>query len=605
MAESSHGTRRDGKRYTDVSKEPTKPLPPIEKFSGKCPVGLQDAIKTIERFVNNLPHYALFSFNKCKLPKEGLTQNESAALYLYSLQWPEGQHSFYTLFNRALRNEDRTKLIPYNNYLHLFMTALGKLPSIQDRVWRGVNGDISEQYKPNSVHVWWGASSCSDMVHVTDGFLDKDNYRTLFNIKCYEGKIIKNHSAFPNESEIVLPPGTCLKVKSVSSPAPQLHIIDMEQIPYEEPSSEILSSLASSLVKYHVYLVWLDASVNTSQENIQIRTQLEQLEAEFKGFQKLEECEFFIQQNKTNCRIVLIVSGQFGRQIINKIHDLSQLVAIFVFCGNKVENEKWAKNYKKINAVLISAKDLLQQIKEEIAIQTKALQHDDQATNSASSASPSYDSEVVDKLSPIEGYQKMPLVTLEKAIERVSSLLGDEWKQYVYIAKENYNPCQYGLTIDEFAAITIYSMDWDPQETCIYRILNQALRSEDRNKLKPWFSYLKLILVALDKLPSYEGTVWRSLPFDLKNDYQKGLMMTWWGFSSTVKNTEVSHLSTVIGKDGVRTLFSIQCKHGKDIHNYSYYCMEDEILLMPGFRFVVESQLDAGNGLTIINLKEI
>ena len=344
IAEKNSGVRKDGQRYTDVAAEPNKVLPPLEKFANKCTIGLLDAIKTAEKFVDDLSRYTISSLNKCKFPKDGLTQNESAALYLYSLQWPVGKHSFYTLFNRALRHEDRTKLIPYHNYLHLFMTALGKLPSVQDRVWRGVNGDISALYEPNSIHVWWGASSCSDMIHVTDGFLDKDNYRTLFSIKCYEGKIIKNHSAFPNESEIVLPPGTCLKVKSVSSPAPKLHIIDMEQIPYEDPSS------GSSIIKHYVSLIWLDASVNTSQENVKLRKELELLNDEFKAFEKFEECRVFIRQNKTGCRIILIVSGRIGQQIIDEIHELSQLMTIFVYCGNKVENEKWAKNYKKVKS---------------------------------------------------------------------------------------------------------------------------------------------------------------------------------------------------------------------------------------------------------------
>jgi hypothetical protein len=135
------------------------------------------------------------------------------------------------------------------------MRALEKLPSIQDRVWRGINADISGQYQPQSVHVWWGATSCSDMVHVTDTFLDKDSYRTLFNIKCYEGKIITKHSAFPNESEIVLLPGTCLRVKSVSNPAPKLHIIDIEQIPYVEPLPASGLSSIDSTADHHIFFI--------------------------------------------------------------------------------------------------------------------------------------------------------------------------------------------------------------------------------------------------------------------------------------------------------------------------------------------------------------
>ena len=67
-----------------------------------------------------------------------------------------------------------------------------------------------------TVHVWWGVSSCTDNVHVTGGFLDKKKKHTLFNIKCRNGKIIRNHSAYPMESETILPPGTYLKVKIIT-----------------------------------------------------------------------------------------------------------------------------------------------------------------------------------------------------------------------------------------------------------------------------------------------------------------------------------------------------------------------------------------------------
>ncbi|CAF4761993.1 unnamed protein product, partial [Rotaria magnacalcarata] len=67
------------------------------------------------------------------------------------------------MFNQALRNENRTMLLPYQNYLNLFISALNKLPSIQDRVWRGVSGDSSQQYHQGTIHIWWGASSCTDM----------------------------------------------------------------------------------------------------------------------------------------------------------------------------------------------------------------------------------------------------------------------------------------------------------------------------------------------------------------------------------------------------------------------------------------------------------
>ena len=59
-------------------------------------------------------------------------------------------------------------------------------------------------------------------------------------------------------------------------------------------------------------------------------------------------------------------------------------------------------------------------------------------------------------------------------------------------------------------------------ETCLYREFDETLRSEDRNKLKRWFSYLKLFLTALHKLPSSDGPVWRNVKGDISENYQLG-----------------------------------------------------------------------------------
>ena len=59
------------------------------------------------------------------------------------------------------------------------------------------------------------------------------------------------------------------------------------------------------------------------------------------------------------------------------------------------------------------------------------------------------------------------------------------------------------------------------------------------------------------------------------------------------------------GQTGIRTLFHIECLSGKDIKNHSFIQCEDEILLLPARQFEVKSILNSGNGLHIIQLKEM
>jgi hypothetical protein len=197
----------------------------------------------------------------------------------------------------------------------------------------------------------------------------------------------------------------------------------------------------------------------------------------------------------------------------------------------------------------------------------------------------------------------MPLVSLEQAIEPLWSII-DDIKRYVWIAKKGTQNPKQGLTHDEAASIMLYTMEWDSNES-LYRVLNKTLHTEDRNCVKPYFSYLKLILTALCKLPSYQGVVWRGTYLDVSARYHKGQRAVWWGFSSVTNKAAILNGEQYLGTTGNRTLFSIECKNAKQISQHSSFSMEDELLLMPGFHFEVISILHPAQGMHLIHLKEI
>ncbi|CAF1469768.1 unnamed protein product [Rotaria sp. Silwood1] len=537
----------DRQRFLDINEEPDKLLPPLPMpvTGGKGIQSLRECVKPVLNLnlAEDLLDKVAYSLEKCKHPKDGLTQDQSAALYLYSLQT-----SFYKRFNGVLRDEDRTKAIPFYDYYRLFMSALNKLPSIQDNVWRGVTANLSDQYSPGSIHIWHAASSCSDQVHITDTFLNKKKHRTLFNIKCYNGKTIKNHSHYPNESETILPPGTCIRVKSQSNPADKLYIVSCEEIILTpEEMNNLLAtgaiaaaSAAMPITTSILYLLWLDPNVNKSKENVAIQEKLRVLfKDDFQTFDKVEECELSINQ-KNNDHIILIVSGQFGRKIVPEIHDLPQLELV-----NPHEIQSTVKT-------------------------------------------------------PLSGYEKQPLMSLEEALKPVDHLI-EELPRHVADAKRYCTWPKDGLTQDESASIMVYGMELG--ETSLYRIFNVALRSEDRHKIKPWFPYLKLFMTALHKLPSFQGLVWRSMQDDFNKEYTKGQRGVWWSVSLTT--SDGSLLENFMHGSGKRTVFTIECKNGKSIRNHSKYPNEEEVLLMPGFYFEVTSVFKPAADVHIITLKEI
>lgn len=206
---------------------------------------------------------------------------------------------------------------------------------------------------------------------------------------------------------------------------------------------------------------------------------------------------------------------------------------------------------------------------------------------------------------PIEGYEKMPLVSLEEAIEPLVGLVRDIQRR-TWIAKQTCQNPADNLTPDESAAILLYTAEWVPFSDSLYIILNSTLRTKGRTKLRPWFLYLKLLLTALSHLPSIGNrTVYRGVREDISSLYSPGKTCIWWGFSSCTVNINVLETETFLGKTGSRTLFVIECFSGKDVHQHAYVESENEVLLLPATQFEIIANLNPSPDFHIIQLKEI
>ncbi|CAF4716804.1 unnamed protein product, partial [Rotaria sp. Silwood1] len=211
--------------------------------------------------------------------------------------------------------------------------------------------------------------------------------------------------------------------------------------------------------------------------------------------------------------------------------------------------------------------------------------------------------EPLEFLAPISGYGKMPLVSLEQAVEPLVPIL-PAVQAHVYVAKQRCKKPADELTQDESASIMLYTMGWKPIDECLYVVLNNTLRAPDReHKLEPWYLYLRLFLNALFRLPSLPTTAYRGVKLDLSKRYNEGETIVWWGFSSCTTAIRVLKSNLFLGKTGSRTMFTLQCKSARDIRKHSYFPAEDEVLLMAATQFKVLGCLDQGD-LYIIQLEE-
>jgi hypothetical protein len=210
------------------------------------------------------------------------------------------------------------------------------------------------------------------------------------------------------------------------------------------------------------------------------------------------------------------------------------------------------------------------------------------------------------KLGPIIEYAQEPLLPLSEACAPLVDILHD-LSVYVRMALDE-TPAEPPdrLTVDESAAIRLYTIEWERPYRSLYSMLNYTLKTADREDLRPYFKYMKLFLTALAKVPCVPPlTVWRGVTKDLSVEFPPGTPVTWWAFSSCTTELTVLESNMYLGDTGKRTLFSVEVINGRSVRAHSHFVTEDEILLLPGTQMVVQSQFTPAADLYIIHLKQV
>lgn len=215
-----------------------------------------------------------------------------------------------------------------------------------------------------------------------------------------------------------------------------------------------------------------------------------------------------------------------------------------------------------------------------------------------------------------------------------------------------------GVTIDDAAAIALYTMEDDSLDQKPYRMINDALMKGEYDELKHVKDLLYLVMRALRKMPviynkplyrgirsdviseiksSGEGKMALGVDSDLElkanpvhrnsgpvkgrvqnkrnmflrggdsfdEDYLEGEEVFWPALSSTSSNVAVTKAFLAKGTDSKKaegTLFMIENGWGYNIQSCSMFPGEEEIVLEPERRFRVKTVIP-GEGLTVIKME--
>lgn len=210
-----------------------KPVEDYQKVGHS--ITLDEALTPLRSAITNLDEYVRKAKTRTRASTSSvLNEDQSAALYLYTMQIDD--NSFSRLLNRALRSENNNELKKYwLNYLQLLLSAFNKLFTAKGYVYQGTSTNIKEKYPKGKIITWHGITSCTRMPDKIVNAMWGENL-TLLNLKVHNGKDISAYSCSNNETEIVLLPGTRLRVMDVKKNID----LNIDQIDLEEVNDKIL-----------------------------------------------------------------------------------------------------------------------------------------------------------------------------------------------------------------------------------------------------------------------------------------------------------------------------------------------------------------------------
>ena len=162
----------------------------------------------------------------------GLTDDEVLAISCYTLDSPHGIDPIYKIINECLaRSRNISNIKATRKYIYLLLSGLRKLPRYKEpdknKLYHRVNTKVPttleeakghQFYAQGQIVTWWGFTSTSKNIGVTNFFVDPSSDRTLFIIKGNDlwGYDIQAFSKFDNEEEVLLEPETRVEVVKVT-----------------------------------------------------------------------------------------------------------------------------------------------------------------------------------------------------------------------------------------------------------------------------------------------------------------------------------------------------------------------------------------------------
>ncbi|CAF0765907.1 unnamed protein product [Rotaria sordida] len=118
-------------------------------------------------------------------------------------------------------------------------------------------------------------------------------------------------------------------------------------------------------------LLWIRGDVNKNEKNSNNEQKLRAIINYVKIFERIDQCQQYIETMSKEDRSVLIVNDQFSRELIPTIHNFCQISSIYIYCSNENKHKQWSKTFPKIRAITNQFDEILVRIEVDQKIRMK------------------------------------------------------------------------------------------------------------------------------------------------------------------------------------------------------------------------------------------
>ncbi|CAF1063376.1 unnamed protein product [Didymodactylos carnosus] len=350
-------------------------------------------------------------------------------------------------------------------------------------------------------------------------------------------------------------------------------------------------------------IVWLDANVSSSDDNVNAKVRLRQAINHVETFEDKQKCIDHIVSLESE-QIYFIVSGSLGESVVPLIHEKPQIESIYVFCFTKGKHEEWAKHYEKVCAVATNIDDICDQLTKDVVVSSNNLV-------SMTAVSPNTNGKEINKQEVSFMYFQL-LVSISTELAHKDSMK----QELIDLCRMEYAGNDKELNaIDQFHKT--YSkeqaIEWYMKDCFLYRILNKALRIQDIDMLFKLGFFIRDLQEELGKLQKsattrlgrtitvYRGLEMSNKEFESTEKKVGGLLLMNSFLSTTAQEAVALRFARRLGRtDTTPVLFEMtvdteKCRQPfSSIKAVSDFSAEEKILFSIGtvFRIVSIKQLN-------------